>query len=557
MEVRSLFHGRDFGGLTGIVPLGVVEQLDVYSAAFPAKIGGRTSGAIDVSLRDHGDAGFHGAFAADVTAARALVEQHGRKGSLFVSAREGYLGSVLDAVQDDAVIQPAYRDLLLRGIHRVGPSTSVRGNYLRVEDHVRYADGIDSHDVDADYLDQYLWSGARWIASRNVVADGTAFATTSSQARRTGPETIDNRDSRRAGGRLEATVGLGSHVVEAGVEGEREWTDTTLRNVEVVAVRRDGTVESVDPTALPERTVADRSAAWVQDEWESNRLSLNVGLRISHDTSSDDWVPCPRVGGALLLPSRWLLRAGWGRHAQPRRREADGPAALLLFSERVQSAYHTVVGLERQFAGFRLGTEAWEKQFDPLDAVVTRTVDGVVERHVISHGLSRGIEAHLRHDGKSTDWWLAYSLGRSEWSDGRSTYTRDFDALHSLAFANTFRMGADWDVGVTYRFRTGTPYTAQKWHREADERWLLDEGGLNAARLPDYHRIDLRLRRWFRFDGWEAALWGEALNLTNHDNVLWYAWRLRDASGEPRADAERVQRTGVPGLPSVGIEARF
>ncbi len=558
MEVRSLFHGRDFGGLTGIVPLGIVEQLDVHSAAFPAELGGRTSGAIDVALRDQGANGLHGAFAADVTAARALIEQHGRRGSLFVSAREGYLGSVLGAIQDDAVIQPAYRDLLLRGIRRIGPSTSIRGNYLRVEDHVRYEDGIATHDVDADYLDQYVWSGVRWIASRRIVADGTAFAATSSQGRRTGPESIDNLDARRVGGRLEMAVGLGSHIVEAGLEAEREWTDTMLRNMEVVAVRRDGTVESVDAAALPERAVADRSATWIQDEWAVHRrLSLNIGMRLSHDTFSDDLVFGPRLGGALFLPSGWLLRGAWGRHAQPPRREANGQADLLVLSERVQSADHALVGLERKFGGFRLGTEAWEKRFHPLDAVVTREVDGVVERHVISHGLARGIEVYARHDGRSTAWWLAYALGRSEWSDGRSTYSRDFDALHALALANTLNLGANWDVGVTYRFRTGTPYTAQMWHRDAGENWVLDEGGLNAERLPDYHRIDLRLRRRFRFDGWEASLWGEALNLTNHDNVLWYAWRLRDPGGAVRADAERVRRTGVPGIPSVGFEVRF
>jgi hypothetical protein len=52
-------------------------------------------------------------------------------------------------------------------------------------------------------------------------------------------------------------------------------------------------------------------------------------------------------------------------------------------------------------------------------------------------------------------------------------------------------------------------------------------------------------------------VWGEALNLTNHDNVLWYAWRLRDPDGTVREDPERVTRTGLPGIPSLGIEARF
>jgi hypothetical protein len=184
-------------------------------------------------------------------------------------------------------------------------------------------------------------------------------------------------------------------------------------------------------------------------------------------------------------------------------------------------------------------------------------MDGVTERHVIRDGRSRGLDTWIRRDGDSSQWWLAYSLGRSEWSDGVHTYSRDHDALHSLAIANTIRIRRDWDLGVSYRFRTGTPYTQQSWRRESDAPWVLNEGELNAARLPAYHRVDVRVRRHFRFAGWEASAWAEALNLTNHDNVLWYAWRLREDDGSERADAQRVTRTGVPGIPSVGLEVRF
>ncbi|HET9886485.1 MAG TPA: TonB-dependent receptor plug domain-containing protein, partial [bacterium] len=51
MEVRQLFHGRDFGGITSIIPFGVVEKMDVYSGAFPAQYGGKLSGVVDIGLR--------------------------------------------------------------------------------------------------------------------------------------------------------------------------------------------------------------------------------------------------------------------------------------------------------------------------------------------------------------------------------------------------------------------------------------------------------------------------------------------------------------------------
>jgi hypothetical protein len=557
MEVRSLFHGRDFGGVTGIVPLGIVSRLDVYPGALPAELGGKMSGAIDVALRDDGAPGTHGSLAMDVTAARGLVEHHGPGGSLFVSAREGWLHRVFDAVQDEAVVQPAYRDLLVRGVRRAGASASLRGNYLRVEDHVLFEDGIDSHFVDADYLDHFLWGGGRWLVSPRVSVEGTLFGGVSSQRRRTEAEHVDDRRSRRVGGRLEAVTAAGSHLVRVGAAYERDDVDDLLLSGNFLRVLPSGKVERVSGGALTAARATDRSAAWVHDQWAPDgRLTLDLGLRASHDTYSGDALLSPRVGAALALPAGSWLRAAWGRHAQPPSGELTGRGDLLVLSERVQRADHSLVGVEKAVGRLRVGAEAWEKRFRPLDAVVGRTLEDRVERHVISRGFSRGLDAYVRHEGRQSNWWLAYSLGRSEWTDGVRTYSCDYDALHTLAIANTYRLGPDWDVGVAYRFRTGTPYTEQRWRREEAD-WILAEGEFNGARLPDYHRLDVRVRRRFRFDGWEASVWGEALNLTNHDNVLWYAWRLRDADGTARADAERVARTGVPGLPSVGVEVRF
>jgi hypothetical protein len=51
------------------------------------------------------------------------------------------------------------------------------------------------------------------------------------------------------------------------------------------------------------------------------------------------------------------------------------------------------------------------------------------------------------------------------------------------------------------------------------------------------------------------SVYAEGLNLTNHDNVLWYSW-----SFEPGAEGvrpTRSMRTGMPILPSLGIEVEF
>ena len=85
--------------------------------------------------------------------------------------------------------------------------------------------------------------------------------------------------------------------------------------------------------------------------------------------------------------------------------------------------------------------------------------------------------------------------------------------------------------------------------------WVLTEGTTNGARLPAYHRFDLRLRRHFRFDGWRMSVYAEGLNLTNHDNVMWYSWGFEPT--EAGVQPVRSARTGMPALPTLGIEVEF
>jgi hypothetical protein len=142
------------------------------------------------------------------------------------------------------------------------------------------------------------------------------------------------------------------------------------------------------------------------------------------------------------------------------------------------------------------------------------------------------------------------------WGDNERTYYRDFDRRHAFTVTNSFHLGAGWSLGTVYTFHSGGPYTGQTWApSESGRSWVLTEERPNGSRLPAYHRIDLRVLRKFRFDGWNLSVYAEGLNLTNHDNVLWYAWKLHE--GESTRRPVRITRTGMPAVPSLGIEIEF
>ncbi len=558
MELREFFHGRDFGGIASVVPMGVIDQMAVYPAGFPAELGGRLSGAIDLELRSRGEAGLHGRVAADATSARLLMEHHSEGTGLLVSAREGYLDRVLGAFQDEAVVQPAYRDFLIHAAHRPDATRSVSFNWLRSEDRAFYEDDVAAHFIDAEYVDDSVWSTFRMVPVSRLAVTGTVHAARSREDRSFREVGHGDQETTRYGARLQTRWILpGRHQLVVGADAEREMGTWSFRGDEVVTVIQDDRVRSVAEYASSQDFDRLQGSAWIQDEWEAHpRLTVHAGMRATWYEKGEPPVPGPRLSVAWRGPVDATLRGYWGLYDQAPPPAPTGESGSRLLTDRRQRAEHRGVGLERRFGNVRVGLDAYEKVFERLDGVVARSVDGDWERHVVTHGKSHGVEAFLQRTGAHTNLWFAYALGRSQWSDGTSTFTRDFDRLHSLSMANTVRLGRNWDVGMTYAFHTGTPYTQESWSREGASDWVLTEGLPNAERLPAYHRVDLRVRRHFRFDTWQLSVYAEALNLTNHPNVLWYAWRKYDEEG-PLSDPERVTRTGVPGIPSVGMEVRF
>lgn len=558
LEVRQLFHGRDYGGITGIVPLAAVEGVDIYPGGYPARYGGKLSGVVDVRLRTDGREGLHGSAGADAVSARTFVESGGPGGTLQVSVREGYLDRLLRAVSDDFSAESGYRDLLVRAVRRGGSRRTISFNYLRSEDHIFFDDGVELHDVNSDYVDHYLWSTARW-SGPHADLDATLHWNRGSQRRIVGGDgNQDDQQAQRAGARVEVALYPGGrHVLRVGGTLDRETGTFRYRSEEVVSISATGEASTLTDWEEAGGFDRTRSSFFLQDEWRPlAHLALNGGVRLARDSESRSFYAAPRVSSAWELPSGWTLRGAWGVYQQAPQVGIDLEQEVQLRSDRRNRAVHRVVGLEKRMGTARVGMDAWDKDFTHLDGIVTRTVGGELERNVIVSGFAEGLEMWIDRSTPASTWWFSYTLGRSHWSTGERTFNRDFDRLHTFSLSNTFVLSRNWDVGTAYTFHTGTPYTEQVWELDHFQRqWIMEEGPPNSRRLPSYQRFDIQVRRHFRFDGWEMLVYAEGLNLTNHENVLWYSWRLANRDGQ--REPERITRTGVPGLPSIGVEVRF
>ena len=215
-----------------------------------------------------------------------------------------------------------------------------------------------------------------------------------------------------------------------------------------------------------------------------------------------------------------------------------------------------------------------------------------------ARGKAYGVEILLEKKYHQKDdrltGWIAYAYSRayrirpSIEHPGEVLKTPfDYDRPHVLNVVLNYRLGKKWKIGLTWRYGTGFPYTPGLRpeplvvlrvdptdplappqpeiltnEQTGFVRFTVDYGderNINSARLPDYHRLDVRLTRktrWFGLDG-EAYL--DIINVYNRKNILAYRFRAivneQDPGHAPLLVAERVRM--FPLLPTLGFSLTF
>jgi hypothetical protein len=188
---------------------------------------------------------------------------------------------------------------------------------------------------------------------------------------------------------------------------------------------------------------------------------------------------------------------------------------------------------------------------DPWDSSEGRIINA-------ARGHSEGVEFYLHRKMSSSYMYLfSYSFYRAFFDDPRTGEERpwDFDHRHvftasaakrwsmtntqwyqelktrwwyrfvgwALPFGDEVMLSAKW------RFVGGRPYTEPAYLRDFHAWIIPGDGRYNTGRLPDYHRLDIRLDRRYYFKNWSFVAYLDVMNVYNRKNVWDYN---RDEYGE-------------------------
>ncbi|KAB2932754.1 MAG: TonB-dependent receptor [Leptonema illini] len=421
---------------------------------------------------------------------------------------------------------------------------------------------------------------------------------------------------------------LKDHItLETGVEARRFRymnRGTTLRNNDPTSLNNDffdETSPNFSSVTSDDLQYADYHSGYAMLVLRFWRLELKPGGRIDHFGLTRQTARDPRGTVAFKITDSTTLTAGAGvyhRVPDPDQYSATSGNPDL----KMEKAVHQAAGIEHRWKSWTFRLEGFRQFYTDMvveDALIRTPYKenpdpvGKLSQPVLTNaplyfsndgeGYSDGFEVFIKRDKKPDAnglyGWISYTWSRSLRNDhqprandpsviwpneeerqlfalydnGKMRYA-DFDRRHIINIILGYKVNREWQIGGKWRYTTSTPYTnivgddggkTQNDGRPIFQPVYSDRE--NELRLKPYHRLDIRIDRFFNYEWGYGNVFFEALNIYLRDNPGGLSWDNRRpySATNPQISAEfgnlvipagDKEGTRVP-LFNFGVEVMF
>jgi hypothetical protein len=585
LELVEPFHLKDFEGGVSIIDVGSIGGVDLITGGFSAEYGNRLTGVFDMRTQAVLPGRGRTSLGISLTNLRAASQGAfaGDRGRWLFAARRGYLDLALELGNGNTALSPAYYDVLGKVEYEIAPRTLLSVHVLHAGDRMSYDDADPSEaTLESKYGSSYAWLNLEArphdrvsVLSVAVVGglDWERLGVRVRDPRRFGGLRVEDRRSYGfVGARQDWSIEMSDRVLlKAGFDVRRgsaeydyfSWTeDWHAENGSVVA-----TFDTTLAKASPEGTSL---GAYVSQRMRLGPpLVVEVGGEWSRHSHTGDSNVNPRANFALTLAGN-TLRGAWGRYSQAQGlHELQAQDGVTAFAP-AERAEQRVLSIERPLGnGLDVRVEAYERRSDRLrprflnvDNVDDMLPEVTRSRRRIDaeRGRARGIEFIGRRSGSRFDWTASYALASVQERVAGEWRPAQRDQRHALAFDLAWTPDPRWRLAGAWQYHSGWARTPEILHTDSlnnGSYWFSwDYGDYNTARLPAYHRMDLRVSRLFETRRGRVSVFIDIWNVYNRQNVrtlFTNVMGVRD--GQPVTS--QVADAMIPRLPSFGVFWEF
>ncbi|MFM8449640.1 MAG: carboxypeptidase-like regulatory domain-containing protein [Haliscomenobacter sp.] len=595
----TLYNVTHFFGIFSIVNPNIVDQVKVYKNAFPAEFGGRTAAVIDMHTQPMRREGWKGMVDLNALTSNAVVEAPiGNRMSLlagFRTANRNLGNSDLfnQATQTDEVVatflrgrtttartitsqQPNFyfNDGNVKWTWKPSEKTNVLFSYFRGRDRFEYDFSrtiFPPSRRPTNFLKETYAEDARW---KN---EGAAFHWQQHWSRSLSSALVVSRSG------YENITGIGStfsrfadsillpplkfennhfnQVKETNVQLKNSYQFRKEQDVQLgyqgafsqvaFQIAEDGMPRLKGDRYAPQHSLfAQYKTGKLLD-----RFSADAGFRFT--TFQNKLYGSPRLYLQADIGRRTYFKASYGLYHQFVRQLYHEDRSGRTFQYWVLSdarfpvatSGNSMLGFSHKNKLFDIDVELYSKSTDGImEHALKRTglyvVDGkpVIPTYVLFAGKGQTIGMDILLQKSTPDYalWAAYTLSKSthrfpQVAGGRP-YPAPNDRRHQLKLNAQYTIGR-FDMGATYVFASGRPYTDLSLLEVEDGDRTKLEPEERLENLEDYHRLDIFGNYTFPLWGVEGKLGVNLYNVTNHDNVKFrqfiYSFQSPPEPGSP------------------------
>ncbi len=596
-NINAFANFASAGGTVSLLDAALIQDVTFLTGGYPAPFINRTSGVLQIAQREGDRERFRGRATLGFAGAGTILEGpiNKGKGSWVVSARRSFLDLFTDNIGFGGV--PVAYTYNAKAVYDLSPRDRIWVANISGNDRIRLglADGNEDlteeiNNFDIRYNGWRAATGFNWqrlFGERGVGLLGV----THSEAR------INSsvRDLARFGVPnpslpVDEQIAAAPQVFsEASREGEstikydltaylpmfdKVQTGASFKifrlGYNTASPFGEDTPFSVTPgvnrfainTTFP---AYQTGAYWQNTRNLGKRFNLTWGGRLDNYQYLASTRFSPRAGLSYRLTDRMSLRASYGTYFQQPFFQfiAAFPQNRGLIPWR---ADHYVAGANFVLSPtVRMSVEYYQKEYKdyPVSSQFpTLSLANVGDTFDVSsllfpltsagRGRVRGFEVFV--EKRFSEKWFgqanfARQQARQAGLDGVPR-SASFEYPYIFNTVGGYRINPKWELSLRMAYLTGRPYTPFDVAESTRQRRpIFDLNQVNAERLPDYFRLDVRVDRTLTVWGKPLLLFFGAQNVTNRRNVAGFSWNRRFNN--------QITNEQLGIFPNIGMDWRF
>lgn len=590
MTIYNPFHSI---GFFSIFETELVKNVDIYTGGFDAKYGGRISSVMDITYRDGNRKKFGGKVSSSPFLAKAVFEgplgkttdSTNAAGSYIFSAKHSLLDytskSLYPAVNEGNGLPFNFTDLYGKLTFNSDGGSKFSAFGFHNQDSVNYEIADLNWRSSGGGMNFLLVPSSSPIFIKGHI-NGSQYETTFTEIG------TEPRNSKIGGFDLgfDFTYFLKN-------EGELNY-GLNFNGFSTSFITYNEAKRKIESTSF-----TTEIGTYFNYRLVKNRWVVQPSIRVQVYSSLGTISPEPRLGLKYNASEKLRLKFSGGRFSQNFTSASSDKDVVNLFNgllsapqnvqstfvdqfqnERsvkngIQYAWHAIGGFEYDLGKYiTMNIEGYYKYFSQLsninqnklyeDLAQFAYIDDVYKKDfIIESGESYGVDLLLKYSKERLFLWGVYSYGYSTRWDGFIEYFPVFDRRHNINMVGSYIFGKkkDLELNIRWNLGSGLPFTPTAGFYQgenfsggvttdititnpSDVSTLL--GTFNSQRLPAYHRLDVTVKKQFKFKNEDVLeIIASVTNVYDRNNIFYI---------------NRVTNKTIyqfPILPSMGISYKF